>query len=213
MSSTTAARPSATATIEPVGRRTKDPRDHAITVVINPSAGHADRGHLADIVRSSFEGFAPTGGEPDRRKFGDASSPGSTSKAGDAALGVQGSVVIPGKPSADSVERMRNALFDKGFRVTIRERRECRNSGCANDAMVPWNRASDVPPGWHSNHICGKHNYRTCTGCASVYLLTSTNFVGQAPSVPCQVCGGVIVAWGGSKMWNAKLVKSGEASG
>jgi hypothetical protein len=76
--------------------------------------------------------------------------------------------------------------------------------------MVGWNRSSDVPPTWYSQRICGKHNYRTCTKCKSVYVLTSTNAAGQAPSVHCEVCGAVIIEWGSSKVWKAELVTRGE---
>jgi len=186
----------ATATIEPAGRRAKSPRDHSITVVINPGA-IADKSQLAATVRKSLEGFAPIGGEPDRRRFLDAAG--------------EGSAICAGKPSVDAVDRLRAVLAGAGLRVTLRERRECGEPGCTRDSMVGWNRVFDVPVGWYSNVICGKHNYRTCATCGSVFLLTSTNSTGQAPSVRCEVCGAGIIAWGGSKIWNAELVKRGRA--
>ncbi len=185
---TSAARPIATATIDPTGRRAKVPRDHSITVEIQPSAPdarYADKGYLAGILRRSFEG--------------------------DATAGAGGQLVCAGKPGVGSVERLRAALLGEGLRVTIRERRECSEPGCASDAMMPWNRATDTPSGWYSNLVCGRHNYRACTGCGSVYLLTSTNSAGQAPSVRCEVCGDIIIAWGGSKIWNAEMVERGGA--
>jgi hypothetical protein len=99
-------------------------------------------------------------------------------------------------------------LGAEGYRVTARERRECSRAGCPTDVLVDWNHTADVPAGWYTSTVCGKHNFKTCPGCASVYQMASTNSVGQAASVACQVCGTLLVSWGGSKNWSAVLVES-----
>ena len=38
--------------------------------------------------------------------------------------------------------------------------------------------------------ICGKHQYKSCGSCGSVYVMSSTNASGPAPSLHCEVCNG-----------------------
>jgi len=121
-------------------------------------------------------------------------------------VGVEGSAPWSGRPGDDSVESLRDALLGEGYRVTVRERRGCAEPECKAGAIVDWFESSEVPVGWHSNLICGGHNYRTCPKCKSVYALSSTNSVGAAPSVHCEVCGRIIIEWGSSKIWSAQLV-------
>jgi hypothetical protein len=104
---------------------------------------------------------------------------------------------------------LRDALTRDGYKVAVRERRECSERACKADATMEWERSADVPPGWHDSRICGRHNYRTCAGCETVYRMTSTSFVGQAPSVHCAVCGRVLVEWGSSKLWQVEPVPPG----
>ena len=39
--------------------------------------------------------------------------------------------------------------------------------------------------------------------------MSSANVSGQATAVHCEVCGGVLVEWGASKVWTAELVRRG----
>jgi hypothetical protein len=214
---TTASKPTATATIEPMGHRATVPRNHLINITLKLTpidAKHADKEYVASVARRSLEGFPPANGQPDRRRFGDVSVSGKVGKSGgvsNVVVCVEGSVVWPGRPGDDPVERLRAVLLAEGYRVAVREKRECAESECTTEAMVEWNRPSDLPSGWYSNLICGKHNYRTCSKCKSIYVLTSTSSAGQAPSVHCGVCGEVMIEWGSSKMWNAELITRGEA--
>lgn len=217
---TTGAKPSATTTIEPMGRRTKIPRDHLIKVMLTLStidAKHTDKGHVASVARQSLESFSPPRDQPDRRKFVEVSVASKFGKPGSAAsvvIGVEGSVIWAGRPEDDSVQRLRAALLGEGYRVAaVRETRECAEPSCTTEAIVDWDRPKAVPSGWYSNLTCGKHHYRTCSKCKSLYVLTSTNSVGQAPSVHCGVCGTILIEWGSSKVWEAELVTKGESAG
>lgn len=201
-------RPTATATIEPIGRRTTNPRNHSIKIAINLSPiepRFADRTHVAGVARAALADFAPPVGENDRRKFDDVTVSGKTGGPG-IVIAVEGSLVWPGRPGDDLVDHLRAALAGAGYRSTLREKRECGEPACAADAVVEWNRPSEVPRGWYSNVTCGKHNFRACAKCHSIYVFTSASSVGQAPSVPCEVCGAIMVGWGSSKIWNAELV-------
>jgi hypothetical protein len=214
---TTVSKPIATVTIEPTGRRSAVPRDHLIKVAINLSPidpKYADRGHVGDVVRKALGGFSPADGERDRRAFGDVSVSrhGKAGAVRNDVVGVEGWVVWPGGPTDLSVEELRTILRDEGYRVATRRRRECEEPTCTTDVMVDWGTPESVPSGWYSNAICGRHNYRTCASCASIYVLASTNSVGQAPSVHCEVCGAVLVEWGSSKVWIAELVQRGQAT-
>jgi hypothetical protein len=216
MEPATTTRPTATATIEPIGPRTSVPRDHAINVTVKvraPDSKHADRDLVAGLARKSLAGFPPSPGGLDRRRFGDvtvASRAGKNGIPSSVVVAVEGSVIWPGRPANDSVETMRAALADAGYQVAVREKRECAEPTCTTDVMVDWGRPSAVPTSWYSNEICGRHNYRACSRCKSVYTLTSENSPVQAPSVHCAVCGLVMIEWGGSKTWSAELVTRGD---
>lgn len=200
----------ATVTIEPVGCRTTLPRNHLVRITIplrSIEDKYADKNYIARIVRKSLAGFLPAVGEQDRREVIDLTVSNKSGKT--RVTGVEGSVVWPKRPSDDSITILRAALLGEGYHVTVREKRECAQSSCSADAMVDWNRKSDVPSGWYSELICERHNHRTCSKCGSTYVLTSTNSAGQAPSVRCGVCGVVMVEWGSSKIWDAELVMRG----
>jgi len=197
MAPTTVARPIAKATIQPTGNRTTIPRDHLIRVVIKLSAvdaKYADKGYVASVARKSLEGFPPADGRPDQRRFSDVSvsSKAGAGSASSVVVGVEGSVVWPDRPGDDSVECLRAALLSEGYRVAVRGKRECAASACMSDAMVDWDQPSNVPSGWYSNLICGRHNYRTCSNCKGICVPTSANSAGQEPSVQCEVCGVVM---------------------
>jgi hypothetical protein len=212
-----ASKPTATATIEPVGRRTQEPRDHSIKVMLEFSAAaakYADRGHVTDVARRALGGFSPTDGEADRREVGEPSAPSETVRLGTSSSGdgVEASVIWRGRPGDELMETLRAGLLSDGYRVVLRERRECVKPGCAMHAVVDWNQPTSVPKGWYSNVVCGKHNYRECSGCKSLYVMTSVNSSGRAPSVHCEVCGVILIEWGGSKIWSAELEPEGTLS-
>lgn len=208
----------ATVTIEPVGPRSSLPRDHSIKVAIGVgfAAGEGkgpDTVRASRVARTSLAAFPPAAGEPDRRKFIDVAETRRSGRAGpivSVVVGVEGSVVWPSRPEEDSIADIRDVLLGEGYRVLVREKRECAEPACKIEALVEWNQTTTVPPGWYSYRVCGRHNYRTCTKCKSVFVLTSSNFVGQAPSVHCKVCGWILVEWGSSKLWKADLISRGE---
>jgi hypothetical protein len=204
----------ATATIEPLGARTTVPRPHAIALairfgVVDPK--RADDGALAEVARQSLEAIQP---EPAASEgaTGEVSISNTLSRS-KVLVGVEGSVVWPGRPDGAAVDRLRAVLNAARFSVSVREKRECSEGSCTSEALVEWNHPSELPSGWYSNRVCGKHSYRTCAKCESLYVMSSTNAVGQAPSIHCDVCGEVIVEWGSSKMWSAELVRRGKAHG
>jgi hypothetical protein len=214
MVSTTVFKPIATVTIEPIGSRTATPREHSINVMLKLSASspkYADKGLVATVAGKALAGFAPAHGEPDRRRVGDVTVTAKAGKAGIVSnvIGVEGTAVWPERPGEDTVDNLRDALLREGYRVAVREKRECGEPSCKVFVMLDWNRPSEMPSGWHTNLVCGAHNYRTCTQCKSMYVLSSTNAAGQAPSVHCEVCGLVMIEWGSSKVWTAELVTRG----
>jgi hypothetical protein len=210
------ARPTATATIEPLGPRTSVPRDHSITVTIKLStidSRHADHHYVGRLVRRSLAGFLSS---DSRQATGDVTFSGRSGKTGHVSsvvVAVEGAAAWRGKPRDASVENLRAVLFAAGYKVTVAEKRECVEPACSTEAMVDWYRPASVPDGWFSSAVCGRHHYRTCPRCKSVYTLTSVSAAGQAPSLHCAVCGVIMIGWGGSKIWTAELMTRGEAAG
>jgi hypothetical protein len=204
-------KPTATLTIEPTGMRPAAGREHSIHLILSLSANdakHGDKAHVTRVARSVLAGFQS---ETDMR-FCELSAARRSAKPGApgaVVTGIEGFSVWQGRPSDQSVEGVRAALVAEGYRVSVREKRECAEPGCKAFVQIGWGQQQDVPPRWYSSTICGDHNYRTCARCKSAYLLTSTNAAGQAPSVHCEVCGLVLVEWGASKIWTATLVTRG----
>jgi len=211
MSSTPVARPFATVNLEPTGRRTMIPRPYAVRVTLRLSASgsnHADKAYVAGVAHRVLEGFAPAASTRAERTISEVLEEHRIRKTGRAGVvvGVEGTATARGRPTDDEVEEVRDALRAEGYRVAIRECRQCAEVGCNVNVVVDWHQASQVPRGWYSRRICGAHNYRTCVRCGSTYALSSTNSVGPAPSVHCEVCGLVIIEWGSSKIWHAELI-------
>ncbi len=196
---TTTAKPHAHATIEPKGRRGEPARDYAITLELGLGTGGSEA-QLVDLARRAFAGFSPSAGEPDRRRFG-----ALLSKRGSVIVGVEGSVVWPRRPDEAAVVELRAALLAGGYRVKLRELRECSRPECLSEAMVEWNQPERAPPGWHTGAICGKHGYKRCA-CGCVYIMESSSADAPAPSVHCPSCNVVMVEWGGTKLWSLELV-------
>jgi hypothetical protein len=207
-------RPQATATVDPVGPRSASSREHVIKVVLELSQGKPDASleQTRALAHKAFEGFAPAPGEVDRRTFNElsASRRGKGGVLNVAVVAVEAAVTWPERPSSEAIELVSATLTREGYRVSVRERRECSQPGCSSDAMIDWRQASGVPGAWFSASICGKHNFKQCAKCKSIYNLTSTNAAGQSPSVHCEVCGNVLIEWGSSKRWDAELVTRGE---
>jgi hypothetical protein len=44
-------------------------------------------------------------------------------------------------------------------------------------------------------------------------VMSSANASGQAPSIHCEVCGMILVEWGGTKVWTVELVTRGDRAG
>jgi hypothetical protein len=214
---TMVAKPTAVATIDPLGRRTQAPRDHSITLTIKLStidSMHADQHTVARVVRQSLAVFAPPDGQPGQQKISEMVLSRPDAKHGSdsrVVVGVEGAAISNGRPARAAVDALRAVLMDAGYRVTIKERRECAEPECLVDVMVDWDRSTSVPTGWFSEAICGRHGYRACPTCGSLYTLTSENSSVAAPSVHCVVCGAVMIEWGGSKTWSAELVTRGQA--
>src|SRR5262249_25958606 len=148
--------------------------------------------YLTSVAQRSLDGFQPAHDEPDRLQVVDMTLPSATGRAGTsgrAVIGVECSAMSPGRPDGELVERLRAVLLAEGYRVAVREKRECAEPACTTEAVVDWYHPSEVPARWFSNAICDKHNYRSCARCESIYVMTNTNSVAQAPSVHCEVCG------------------------
>jgi hypothetical protein len=194
----------ATATIEPVAARTAAPRAHAVRLLLPLSSfapGLAARPEVralaAAALRALDEGSAPT--------YFDV-------MAREKVVAIEAVLAMANGPSPGAVERMRQALADAGYRVTVRAVRECSDDGCATTMTADPARSDVVPSGWHSATVCGKHGYRSCSGCDSLYVMSSANTSGPAAAVHCEVCATVLVEWGASKAWTAELVARGRPS-
>jgi ribosomal protein S27E len=201
------ARPTVTATITPKGMRTKVPREHQISVVVKLSPispKYSDRAYVTGVARKILEVFTPDAATPDERRLIDLMV---DRKGGPIATGVEASITWPGRPSDQQIAGVRAVLHAEGYGVSTRELRECTEPQCLAEGAVEWNQAQQVPNGWYSSLVCGRHAYKTCGHCQSIFAMNSTNAVGPAPSVPCEVCGEMLVEWGGSKIWTADLVK------
>jgi hypothetical protein len=133
-------------------------------------------------------------------------------KPGGKITAIEGTLAIAERPSDDAIEHLSSTLRVAGYSVTIRETRECDQAGCSTSVAVGWNRSSAIPSGWYDRTICGKHAYKRCIGCKSTYAMSSSNATGHAPSLHCEVCGTILVEWGGTKLWSAELVKKAVAN-
>jgi hypothetical protein len=120
---------------------------------------------------------------------------------------LEGRVAFTGVPPENAIQHLRSTLSAAGLVVTLTTQREC--DECLSTVMVPWHQAAAAPPGWHTSSICGKHNYKVCASCGSVYLMSSSHGSGPAPSLKCDVCDAIMIEWGGTKHWFAELVTRG----
>ena len=217
MEATPAAKPTVAVHIVPTGRRETTPREYLVTIVVQLSAlapKFADPEHVSAVTREALGAFV-VDGTVDRREIHEtltAKKPGKNGIPVSVTTGVEGSVSCTGRPTTEDMDRLRATLQEDGYRVAVIEERTCHEAGCMSVAMLDWSRPSQIPPTWYNEQICGRHNYKTCPSCASVFVLTSSNAAGQGPSLHCSVCGSILVEWGSSKVWEAELVSSGRPS-
>ncbi|MCU1281445.1 MAG: hypothetical protein JWM53_4991 [bacterium] len=183
----------ATVTIEPRGPKTTAQRQYQVRFTLDVDTA-AEKPLVLEIAKAALAPLAATEGSESH--FGELAI---KTKA----TAIEARVAIAGPPAESAMQHLRTALGTAGFNVTITEQREC--DECMASVMVPWNQASP-PPGWHTLSICGKHQYKSCVACNSVYLMSSTNAGGPAPSLKCTVCDAVMIEWGGTKLWFAELV-------
>jgi hypothetical protein len=205
---TLAARGSAWAMIEPRGPKTNGPREHVLRLTLEMSPADAKRGdtrYVTGIARGALTSLVATG---DACTFADVAA----KKPGGKISAIEGALVVSQRPSDGAIEHLRSTLRSAGYSITVRETRECDQAGCLSSVLIGWNQPSAIPSGWYDSTICGKHDYKRCVGCESTYSMSSTNAAGQAPSLHCEVCGTILVEWGGTKLWQAELVSRSDAS-
>jgi hypothetical protein len=192
--------PRATATIEPSGPGVGSAREHTIHLILDLGTENAAQvSGTAEIALAVFAAHEKTNDPAETRQLLDRKQ---------ATTGIEGTLVCPSRPSAAAVTSMCASLTGAGYRVVVRERRECGEPGCHTDCLTDWDQPDVLPSGWFANAICGRHDYRRCRKCPSVYRMTSTNAAGQQSSLHCEVCGAVLIEWGGSKIWDAQRVQT-----
>lgn len=190
--------------VEPTGARV--PREYALDIELWPSAPSADI--LAEARAFLAGAMAPI--SPDatlnelRSMTGGRGEPVVTHVSG-----VVGELKFADWPPHAVLATLRAQLIEHGYEVSITARRVCAEPGCTADAGVAWANKEERPRDWYSERICGRHNYRSCSGCGSVFRLVSSNATGPAPSLPCPICHVLLVEWGGTKLWDAELVTAG----
>jgi hypothetical protein len=207
-------RPVATATVGLHELRASAKGPFAIEISLDLVDGKRsdDRvGQTMTIARQALEGYSPAPGEHDRRKFQEVLSMQRDPTGVRAAkvTAIRANAMSNERPSGEAMRVLCGVLADAGFKVVLRERRECSQPGCSTEALTDFTRPDDIPTAWFSAITCGKHQFKQCRRCNSVYLLTATNAAGQAPSVHCLVCDQVLIEWGGSKRWEAELITRG----
>jgi hypothetical protein len=194
------------ATIEPVGPRERKPRPHALRVVLRFTAiepRFADRDWVLGRAQSALEAVSSSIAH-EAPTFGDVLGKMSN------VLGVEAVMVCAHLPEGMFFEHLREVLVAAGYGVTVQEVRECSESGCTTTAVMEYGRSAALPGGWHAARVCGHHGYKLCAACSSTYVMSCSNAIRAAPSVHCEVCGGILVEWGGTKLWTAELVARAE---
>jgi len=199
------ARPTATVNLEPIGERAGSARGYSVRLHLplsNFDEKFADRVSVLAVAQRALgdlgDGEAP-------HYFDVVSAKGKL-------LAIDASMVHGESLDAQAIGRLRETLSGAGYHVAIRTVRECTNDACGATMPMDASRPEATPTGWFSADVCGKHGFRSCAGCNSVYLMSSTNAAGQAPSVHCEVCGAILVEWGGTKQWTVDLVTRGGRS-
>lgn len=180
-------------TIEPRGPKTSAQRQYLVRFTLELD-GAAEKAAVLAFANAAMAPLAALGAEC---AFGELAIKTKTTS-------IEARAALSSTPSEEVVLALRAALSSAGYTVGITELREC--DECLASVMVPWSQTATPPPGWHAISICGKHQYKSCGGCGSVYVMSSTNASGPAPSLHCEVCNAIMVEWGGTKLWFAELV-------
>ena len=192
-------KPTATVIIEPRGGGQDGVRQHVVELALALRDGD-DKPRAVALVEEALAAFTSAPGT--RANIGEI-----IVKAGAKTSGIAGGIVLAGPPDEAAISALRATLAAAGFSVSVEELRSC--SQCTATVMAAWSRPAPTPPGWHDPIICGKHHYKRCGSCNSVYVMSCDNVSGPAPSLHCVVCSAVLVEWGGTKRWYAELVSSG----
>ena len=182
-------------TIEPRGPKTTGARQYQVRFTLELDAA-AEKSAVMAVARAAMEPFAALGAEC---AFGELAIKTKTTS-------IEARAALPSAPSEALVAELRAALSAAGYAVGISELREC--DECLASVMVPWAQTATPPTGWHAPTICGKHQYKSCGGCGSTYVMSCSNSSGPAPSLHCEVCNTILVEWGGTKLWFAELVSA-----
>jgi hypothetical protein len=197
--------------VEPTGPASRNPRDYLVTLELRPSVPTAESvasaqalaaGVLSGLSSDAAATAQPTVHELRGRPARDPAAPTQVS-------GAEGAVVCADWPARAMTTRIVLQLIENGYVVSSAARRACAEPGCTAEVALPWSHRDERPRDWYTERICGRHNYRACVGCGSVFRLVSSNATGPAPSVPCPICQVLLVEWGGTKHWEAELVSRG----
>jgi hypothetical protein len=193
----------ASATIEPRGAPADGRREHVLRLTLELNEADARRGDSAYVTRIAREALAAFGAEAAGCTFDELAA----KRPGGKITAIEGVTVLSERPGDHAIEHLRTTLHAAGFNLSIRETRECARGGCLSTAIVGWNQPSTTPPGWYDGAVCGKHDLKRCEACRSTYAMSSSNTSAQAPSLHCEVCGAILIEWGGTKLWQAELVR------
>ncbi len=210
-------RPTALLRVGPIGSLERSPRDYLIALEITLGRGESVEEELTRIgalAASSLRGVSPKGTASDGpvvRNLRSASFRGKDGAMHSSIWAVEAEVLCAGWPADDAIAAIRNELSAAGYLVTTEERRACAEVGCNEDAPVKSSRRDVRPQGWFNESVCGRHNFRACTSCHTVFRLVSESANGPAPSLHCSHCGVVMIEWGGTKVWEAQLVTKAAA--
>jgi len=199
LDTSTLPRPTASADIEPVDGPERTPRRYSVRLRIEISRFEQRFADRSSAVVAAGGAIGVLDGGADAHYTDVLASK-------EKLVAVEASAVCADRPDAAAITRMREMLSGAGYNVTVRELRECGDAGCSASAPMDTARPNAAPLGWFNLETCGKHGYRACGNCGSVYVMWSANAGGQAPSIHCEVCGAILVEWGGTKVWTADLV-------
>jgi hypothetical protein len=158
--------PTATMIVEPTGSRGADPRDHAVHVrlsLVGVDGRHSDRNHVADVARQALAALQLGDGEAHRPRVTELSGALRATHTSATPIrlvvGVEGTSVCKGRPTAEAVLRLHGVLVGHGYRVALREKRECAAPGCTAFSTMDWGLGSGGPASWHTSAICGAHGH------------------------------------------------------
>lgn len=207
---TVVAPPTANLRVEPTGSLGHASRGYAITLdlELQPAGAGLPSDALQrarSVAAGALRGAAPVGDEQDGPTVHDTIGPRVAGVAG-GVTGVATTVLSGDWPTSATMASIRAELVGHGYQVTMSERRACAEPGCTVEAVVDPGHRDARSRDWFSPQICSRHNYRTCTDCASVLRMTSSSASGPAPAVSCPVCQARLVEWGGSKLWEVELL-------